>query len=102
MKVISSVDTREEDINRTTKNEMSYSDSEEQEREYDRKLREYELEKYCKKSDEIDGKIKMINEKKPKKVELMNNKRKIQINGEMDIEIIKLLLKKDYKIIEME
>lgn len=93
---------REEDINRTTKNEMSYSDSEEQEREYDRKLREYELEKYCKKSDEIDGKIKMINEKKPKKVKLVNNKRKIQINGEMDIEIIKLLLKKDYKIIEIE
>lgn len=81
---------------------MSYSDSEEQEREYDRKLREYELEKYCKKSDEIDEKIKMINEKKPKKVKLVNNKRKIQINGEMDIEIIKLLLKKDYMIVEME
>ena len=29
MKMIYSVDTREEDINRTTKNEMSYSDSEE-------------------------------------------------------------------------
>ena len=27
-----------------------------------KKLREYELEKYCKKLDEIDGKIKMLNE----------------------------------------